>query len=103
MNLTTALGLLAGTLTTLAYLPQLLKTWKSKSAADLSWSMMIIMCSGIVLWLVYGTTIHDWPVIIANMVTLILASIILGLKVRYQMMERAQLKAALPGVQSTQQ
>lgn len=80
----TTLGLVAGVLTTLAYLPQLIKTWQSKSAADLSWSMLIILCLGIVLWLAYGLFVHDIPILVANIVTLIFASIILILKIRYQ-------------------
>jgi MtN3 and saliva related transmembrane protein len=80
----TTLGLVAGVLTTIAYLPQLLKTWKSKSADDLSWSMLIMLCTGIVLWLVYGVYVHDIPIIAANIVTLCFSSIILFLKVRYK-------------------
>lgn len=80
----TALGLFAGVLTTIAYLPQLIKTWKSKSAADLSWSMLIILCIGIVLWLAYGLIVWDIPILVANVVTLIFASIILTLKIRYK-------------------
>ncbi|MCC5898562.1 MULTISPECIES: SemiSWEET family sugar transporter [Cyanophyceae] len=81
----TILGLLAGTMTTIAYLPQLIKTWQSKSADDISWSMLIILCLGILLWLVYGTSVHDLPVICANILTLILSSTILGLKVHYRL------------------
>jgi MtN3 and saliva related transmembrane protein len=84
MELTTTLGIVAGTLTTLAYLPQVIKTWRSKSADGVSWSMLIILCLGISLWLVYGLYIHDLPVICANVVTLLLSSIILGLKIRYE-------------------
>ena len=83
-NLTTTLGLVAGVLTTLAYLPQLIKTWQSKSADDLSWSMLIILCVGIILWLVYGFSVRDIPIVAANIVTFILASIILVLKIRYK-------------------
>jgi MtN3 and saliva related transmembrane protein len=79
----TTLGLIAGVLTTLAYLPQVIKTWKTRSAADLSWSMLIILCSGIILWLVYGFYVHDLPILLANIVTFILASIILILKLKY--------------------
>lgn len=84
MEPTTTLGIVAGTLTTLAYLPQVIKTWRSKSADGVSWSMLIILCLGIALWLVYGLYVHDMPVIFANVVTLLLSSIILGLKVRYE-------------------
>lgn len=85
MNLVTTLGLIAGTLTTAAYCPQLVKTWRSKSAGDISWSMLITLCVGILLWLVYGVYVRDWPVILANVVTLMLTSVILGLKVRYEL------------------
>lgn len=83
-NLTTTLGLVAGVLTTIAYLPQLIKTWQSKSADDLSWSMLIILCAGIILWLVYGFSVRDIPIVAANIVTFFLASIILVLKIRYK-------------------
>ncbi|MBH8565391.1 SemiSWEET transporter [Nostoc sp. CENA67] len=83
-DFTTTLGLMAGVLTTIAYLPQLIKTWKSKSAEDLSWSMLIILCIGIILWLIYGVSVHDLPILAANIVTLILASVILVLKIRYK-------------------
>lgn len=83
-NLTTTLGLVAGVLTTIAYLPQLIKTWQSKSADDLSWSMLIILCAGIILWLVYGFSVRDIPIVAANIVTFVLASIILVLKIRYK-------------------
>lgn len=84
INFTTTLGLVAGVLTTIAYLPQLIKTWQSKSADDLSWSMLIILCLGIILWLVYGFSIHDIPIVAANIVTFMLASVILVLKIRYK-------------------
>jgi MtN3 and saliva related transmembrane protein len=84
MEFTTALGLMAGAMTTVAYLPQVIKTWRSKSGEGISWSMMIILCLGIVLWLVYGVYVHDVPVICANGVTLLLSSLILGLKIRYR-------------------
>ncbi len=84
INFTTTLGLVAGVLTTIAYLPQLIKTWQSKSADDLSWSMLIILCVGIILWLVYGFSIHDIPIVAANIVTFMLASVILVLKIRYK-------------------
>jgi MtN3 and saliva related transmembrane protein len=84
VNFTTVLGLVAGVLTTIAYLPQLIKTWKSKSADDLSWTMLIVLCIGISLWLVYGVSVHDLPIIAANIVTFVFAGIILILKIRYR-------------------
>ncbi len=84
MTWTTALGLLAGTLTTIAFLPQVIKTWKSKSADDVSLGMFLTLCSGIILWIVYGISIQDIPLIVANGITFILAFTILCLKVRYK-------------------
>jgi MtN3 and saliva related transmembrane protein len=78
------LGLVAGTMTTIAFLPQLLKTWKSKSAKDVSLVMMITFCSGVALWIVYGFAIGAMPIIAANVVTLTLALMILILKIRYR-------------------
>ncbi|MGB0909162.1 MAG: SemiSWEET transporter [Nitrospirales bacterium] len=84
MNWTTVLGLIAGMLTTIAFLPQVLKTWKTKSANDVSLGMFLTLCLGIILWIVYGISIHDIPLIVANGVTFILAFTILCLKIRYK-------------------
>jgi MtN3 and saliva related transmembrane protein len=83
MTLITLLGFLAGTLTTISFLPQLLKTWRSKSAKDMSLPMLISFCAGVFLWLVYGFLIQAPPIILANGITLILALMILGLKLHY--------------------
>lgn len=84
MDLITALGIVAGSLTTFAYLPQVLKTWRSRSADGMSWSMLIILCVGISLWLVYGVYANDMPLILANLFTLIFSSAILAVKIRYE-------------------
>ncbi|WKZ58734.1 MAG: SemiSWEET transporter [Cyclobacteriaceae bacterium] len=84
MNTIQLLGLLAGSCTTAAFIPQVVKTWKSRSAKDLSLGMFSIFCAGVVLWLIYGLLIMDIPVIIANMVTLVLASFLLFLKLRWK-------------------
>lgn len=78
------LGLFAGTLTTIAFLPQLYQTWKSKSAKDVSLVMMITFCCGLFLWLIYGLAINAIPVIVSNAVTLFLALLILLLKIKYK-------------------
>jgi len=77
-------GLTAGTLTTIAFVPQLLKTWKSRSAEDVSLGMLITFCTGVFLWLLYGLFIQSLPVILANAVTLLLAGTILVLKITYR-------------------
>ncbi len=78
------LGLVAGMLTTIAFLPQLIKTWQSKSAKDVSLVMMITFCLGVFLWIVYGLAIKAMPIVVANVITLALALLILILKIRYR-------------------
>ena len=84
------IGLLAGSLTTLAFVPQVVRVWRTKRADDISASMFIIFILGVALWLVYGIYLKAWPVIIANAVTLILAIIILVLKFRYHKLDQNQ-------------
>ena len=83
MDMTTALGLLAGTLTTIAFLPQVIRIWRSKSAKDLSMTMLVTFTTGVLCWLVYGVMIDSLPVIIANAVTFVLAGMNVMLKLRY--------------------
>jgi len=80
MDLVTVLGLIAGSLTTIAFLPQLFKTWRSKSAKDISSEWLVIFSAGILLWLIYGLMTHALPVILANSITLVLTLIILFFK-----------------------
>jgi MtN3 and saliva related transmembrane protein len=79
----TWVGYAAGTLTTIAFLPQLLHVWQTKRADDLNWGMLLCFTVGIVLWLVYGLATHQRPVIVANAVTLALQVAIIFLKLRY--------------------
>lgn len=78
------IGLAAGTLTTTAFLPQVIKTWKSRSAKDLSLGMFSLFCLGVALWLAYGLIVKDIPVIAANLLTLMLASTLLFFKLRFK-------------------
>lgn len=75
-------GYAAGFLTTVAFLPQAVKTWRSRSAEDLSLGMFLLFCTGIVLWLSYGLLRQQWPIIIPNALTLMLAGSILFYKLR---------------------
>ena len=77
------LGGVAGTLTTLAFWPQLRKVMRTKSTHDLSLGMFIAFSVGVALWLVYGIYLRSLPVILANGVTLVFALIILAYKRRY--------------------
>ena len=77
------IGLLAATLTTTAFLPQMIKTWQTKSANDVSYAMLITFISGVFLWLIYGILTKDIPVILANAFTLVFNLAILYLKIKY--------------------
>jgi len=79
----TLLGFLADALTTIAFVPQLVRSWRSRSVKDVSLGMLTIFCAGVFLWLIYGLLIHAWPVIVANVITLVLAGAILILKLKY--------------------
>jgi len=77
-------GLMAGTLTTISFLPQALKTWRSKSAKDISLAMFLCFCIGVILWIIYGFFVKDIPVLLTNLVTLILAGSILFFKLKFK-------------------
>jgi MtN3 and saliva related transmembrane protein len=77
------IGTLAGTLTTVAFVPQVVRIWRTQHADDISTSMFVIFITGIMLWLWYGIRLNAWPIIIANSITLSLASIILVLKFHF--------------------
>ena len=83
MDGVTTLGLIAGTLTTIAFIPQIAKAWQSKSTGDLSWGMVTTFSTGVLLWLIYGIWIDSLPVILANVVTLLLQCGIISLKIKY--------------------
>ncbi|MEK6783589.1 MAG: SemiSWEET transporter [Bacteroidota bacterium] len=84
MNTIQLLGLSAGTFTTIAFLPQVIKTWRSRSAKDLSLGMFSFFCLGVAMWLAYGILVRDIPVIAANVMTLMLASTLLFFKLRFK-------------------
>ena len=83
MDKATLLGGLPGFLTTAAFIPQVWKTWKSKSAADLSLVMFFVFSLGVLCWLVYGIMIAQAPVIFWNAITLVLALAILIMKLKF--------------------
>jgi MtN3 and saliva related transmembrane protein len=84
MTLTSLIGFSAATLTTVSFLPQVIQVWKTKSTKDISLGMFSIFSTGVFLWLIYGILIKDWAIFVANLVTLILASIILTFKLKYK-------------------
>src|SRR5262245_20052174 len=76
------IGYIAGILTTVAFVPQLVKTWRSGSTGDLSLTMLTIFAIGILLWLVYGVAVASWPLMLSNAITLALNALLLMMKVR---------------------
>jgi len=77
------IGFVAGTCTTLAFLPQVIRTWRTRSTEDISLGMFSLMVFGIALWLFYGIVIGDWPLIVADGISLCFAATILWMKVRF--------------------
>jgi MtN3 and saliva related transmembrane protein len=84
MDPITILGLVAGALTSFSYIPQVVKSWKTKKTEDISLWMCILVFVGFCLWLVYGLLIKDIPLTVSNVAGLSLVSFILYLKVRYK-------------------
>ncbi|MGA2142732.1 MAG: SemiSWEET transporter [Brevinematales bacterium] len=82
MTITDILGYLAAIGTTSSFLPQAYKVYKTKKTEDLSLGMFLFFCLGTMLWLIYGLLSRAYPVAIANLVTFILASYILYMKIR---------------------
>ena len=78
------IGLIAAVLTTSSFIPQAVKTWKTKSAGNLSLTMYIAMFTGIVLWLIYGIHLHSLAMILATSVTALLTLVIIVFKLRYK-------------------
>ena len=77
-------GFLADFLTTIAFLPQLYKTWRTKSAGDVSLIMLILFIIGLIFWIIYGIKINSIPILVANIITFIFNFSILILKITYR-------------------
>lgn len=81
--MTQIIGTIAGILTTAAFIPQVWRTWRTKSVEDLSLTMLVTFLLGIGGWLVYGLRLGEPPIIVSNLVTIVLTSVLIGLKIRY--------------------
>jgi MtN3 and saliva related transmembrane protein len=82
MTLLDVCGYAAATCTTGAYVPQVLKVWRTRSTQDVSLKMFLVLMTGLGLWLAYGIGNHAFPIMIANAITLCLAAVILYFKIR---------------------
>lgn len=83
MSVITAIGLLAGFCTTISFLPQVMKTWRTRSTEDISLGMFLVFTVGCTLWLLYGLLTYNIAIILPNAVTIVLSTFILGCKLRY--------------------
>ena len=92
MNLILFLGCFAGFLTTVSLVSQVVEIWKTKSANDFSLMMLLIWCTGISCWLVYGVLLNAVPIILWNISTLLLAIAILVMKLKFKDRHAEELK-----------
>ena len=84
INFTEFSGFLAAILTTFAFIPQVIKTYKIKKAEDISFYMLIIFLIGIISWIIYGLRINSYPILLANIITFTLNFSILVMKIIYK-------------------
>jgi MtN3 and saliva related transmembrane protein len=83
MSMVEIFGSIGAACTTLSFVPQVLKIWKTRSAKDVSLPMYLMFIVGIICWLVYGLMLNAWPIIIANVVTIVLALAVVVMKLRW--------------------
>ena len=83
-HLQDVIGAAAATLTTASFVPQALKTFRTRDVSGISLGMYSLFATGVALWLAYGVLLSDWPIIIANAITLALACAVLAMKLRYR-------------------
>jgi MtN3 and saliva related transmembrane protein len=77
------LGYSAGAITSLTFLPQVIKTWKEKSAKDISLMMFVIAAINEVMWIVYGALLNNWVIILTNVIVLVMSLTMIFFKLRY--------------------
>lgn len=82
-DLTQIMGLVAGVLTTIAFVPQVWRVWRTRSARDISMGMYLIFTTGVAGWLAYGILLGEWPIILANAVTFVLSGAVIAMKLRF--------------------
>lgn len=82
MQIETIIGGIAALCTTVAFVPQVLQSWRTRDLSGISLPMYTTFTTGVALWLIYGILNHDWPVIIANAITVVLAGVVLLLKLQ---------------------
>jgi len=87
---TEIVGFIAGTFTTIAFVPQVYKTWKTKSAKDVSMPMFLIFATGTILWITYGLILGKHAIFVSNAIIFLLAIFQVTLKIKYDRKEAAK-------------
>ncbi len=84
MDTIVIVGYVAGALTTISFVPQVVKAWKMRETRDLSLAMLVLFAVGVILWTLYGFWVGSVPIIVANIITFTLILVLLGLKLWYK-------------------
>ncbi|HYA14064.1 MAG TPA: SemiSWEET transporter [Syntrophales bacterium] len=84
MDTTVLIGYIAGILTTISFIPQVVRNWKLKETRDISLAMLLLLTAGILLWIVYGLQIGSPPIIAANIITFVLILFLLWMKMKFK-------------------
>lgn len=84
MSLLDLIGYFAAVLTTVSFIPQVWHTFRTRDVRGISLSMYSVFTVGVACWLAYGLILRAWPIVVANVITLVLAGSILGMKLRYR-------------------
>jgi len=84
MDTISFIGVFAAACTTLAFLPQVLKCWRTRQTRDISIGWLVLLTIGLSSWIVYGVLRHDLVIIAANVATISLVLILFGLKIKYR-------------------
>ncbi len=85
----TLIGLVAGALTSFAVIPQVLRTWRTRHARDLSIWQPLLLTVGMVLWLAYGIMLGDLPLIVANLFSIVCYLVLIGMKIVFDRADKA--------------
>ncbi|MCY7319069.1 MAG: SemiSWEET transporter [Ramlibacter sp.] len=84
MEVQDSIGYAAAFLTTCSFVPQVWQTWRSRDVSGISLGMYLVFAVGVALWLLYGLLKQQWPIVLANAITLVLAGLVLGMKLRFR-------------------
>ncbi|MCX6682660.1 MAG: SemiSWEET transporter [Methanoregula sp.] len=83
MDATVLIGYLAGTFTTVSFLPQVIRSYTTRSTHDISFKMLLLFGAGMLLWTIYGILVNSMPIIAANVITFALVVVLMAMKVKY--------------------